>query len=136
MSQKLKLKRHRDLCGQSRTQHHVREEWDLTLPWYLILSCCHCRKSRLLVLLLHPGSDRILSCSFSSTFTYKRQNQLNLFFSFRHFFFFTFSFPSCPSPQRSSSSSPSLSCEDRTYELRPKHQQPLPLVYTFNLSPL
>lgn len=45
---------HSGSCGQSRTQHHLAEEWELTLPWYLIPSCCHCRKSRLLVLLLRP----------------------------------------------------------------------------------
>lgn len=107
---------HSDSSGQPRTQHHLAEEWALTLPWYLILSCCRCRKSRLLVLLLRSVSDRILSCSFSSTSTYKRQDQLNLFSASGTFF--TFSFPSCPSPQRSSS--PRLSREDKTYELRPK----------------
>lgn len=43
-----------------------------------------------------PVSDRILSCSVSSTFTFNRQNQLNLFSASGTFF--TFYFPSCPSP--------------------------------------
>lgn len=41
-----------------------------------------------------PGSDRILSCSFSSTFTYRRQNQLNLLSVSGTSFHFLFSFVS------------------------------------------